>query len=57
MYAVVGVRIARLESENRSVWRRVQLHHGLHRKGPIDEVRRLVVDVFHVYYHSLIVGI
>lgn len=57
MYAVIGVRIARLECENRRVRRRVQLHHGLHRKGPIDEVRRLVVNVFHVYDHSLIVGV
>jgi len=57
MYTVIGVRVSRLKCENRRVWRSVQLHYGLHWKRTIDEIRRLVVDIFDVYNHSLIVRV
>lgn len=54
---VIGVGVARLQSEHRGVGRRVQLDHGLHGKRTIDEVGRLVVDVLDVDDDALVIGI
>lgn len=54
---MVGVGVPRLEGEDGRVGGCVQLHHGLHREGAVYEVRRLVVDVAHVDYDSLVVGV
>ena len=54
---VVGVGVLGLESEHRCVWRRIELDYGLHRQGPVDEVRGLVIDVLHFDDDTLIVGI
>lgn len=54
---VVGVRVAGLQSEDGRVGRGVELDHSLHGQGPIDEVRRFVVDIFHLHDHALIVRI
>ena len=54
---VVSVRVLGLESEHRGVGRRVKLDHGLHRQGPVDEVRGLVIDVLHLDDHSLVVSV
>ena len=54
---VVSVGVLGLESEHRGVGRRVKLDHGLHRQGPVDEVRGLVIDVLHLDDHSLVVSV
>ena len=54
---VVGVRVLGLQGEHGRVGRGVQLHHGLHGQRSVDEIRRLVVDVFHFDDDSLVVGI
>lgn len=57
MNVVVRVRISGLEGKDGRVGRSVELDDGLHRKRPVDEVRRLVVDIFHLDDDSLIVRI
>lgn len=57
MNIVVGVGVPRLQGENRGVGGCVQLHHGLHGQGAVDEVGRFVVDIPHVDDHPLVVGI
>ena len=54
---VVGVGVLGLQGEYGGVGRSVQLHHGLHGQRSVDEVRRLVVDVFHFDDHTLVVRI
>ena len=54
---VVGVRVLGLQGEHRGVGGSVELHHGLHGQRPVDEVRRLVVDVLHFDDDSLVVGV
>ena len=54
---VVGVWILGLEGEDPGVGGRVQLDDGLHRQGPVDEVRRLVVHVLHLHDDALVVGV
>ena len=54
---VVGVRVLGLQREHRRVGRRVQLDHGLHRQRPVDEVRRLVVDVLDLDDDALVVRV
>ena len=54
---VVGVGVLGLQGEHGGVGRSVQLHHGLHGQRSVDEVRRLVVDVFHFDDHTLVVRI
>lgn len=57
MEVVVGVGVLGLEGEHRGVGRRVELDHGLHRQRPVDEVRRLVIDVLHLDDHPLVVRV
>ena len=57
MKVVIGVRIFSLKGEDSRVRRRVQLDDGLHRQRPVDEVGRLIVDVFHLHYNALVVGV
>ena len=54
---VICVRVLGLEGEHWGVGRRVELDHGLHRQGPVDEVRRLVIDVLHLDDHPLVVSV
>ena len=54
---VIGVWVLGLESEHRGVGGSVELDHGLHGQGPVDEVGRLVVDVLHLDDHTLVVRI
>ena len=54
---VGGVGVLGLQGEHGGVGRSVQLHHGLHGQRSVDEVRRLVVDVFHFDDHTLVVRI
>lgn len=57
VYIMVGVRIPRLESEDRSVGCRVELDHGLHGERSVDEVRWLIVHVLYVYDDALVVSV
>ena len=57
MEVVVGVRVLGLQGEHGGVRRGVQLHHGLHGQRSVDEIRRLVVDVFHFDDDTLVVGV
>ena len=57
MEVMVGVRVLGLQGEHGRVGGSVQLHHGLHGQRPVDEVRRLVVDVLHFDDDSLVVGV
>ena len=57
MKVVISVGILGLESEDRGVGGSVELDHGLHGQGPVDEVGRLVIDVLHLDDHSLVVRI
>lgn len=57
MDIVVGVGIPGLEGEHVSVRRCVQLNDSLHRQGPVNEIRRLVVHILHIDDDALIVGI
>ena len=57
MEVVVGVRVLGLQGEHGGVGGSVQLHHGLHGQRSVDEIRRLVVDVFHFYDDTLVVGV
>ena len=57
MEVVVGVRVLGLQGEHGGVGGSVQLHHGLHGQRSVDEIRRLVVDVFHFDDDSLVVGV
>lgn len=57
MYVVVCVGISRLQLEDWSAGRGVQLHHRLHGQGPVDEVGRLVIHVLQVHDHPLPLGI
>ena len=57
MEVVVGIGVLGLEGEHRGVGRRVELDHGLHRQRPVDEVRRLVIDVLHLDDHPLVVSV
>ena len=54
---VICVWVLGLEGEHWCVGRRVELDHGLHRQGPVDEVRGLVIDVLHLDDHSLVVSV
>jgi hypothetical protein len=54
---VIGVWIASLQCENWCVWRSVQLDHGLHGQGSVDEVGWLIVHIFHMDYDPLIVSV
>ena len=57
MEVVVSVRVLSLEGEHGGVWGSVELDHGLHGQGPVDEVGRLVVDVLHLDDHPLVVSV
>ena len=57
MEVMVGVRVLGLQGEHGRVGGSVQLDHGLHGQRPVDEVRRLVVDVFHFDDDPLVVGV
>ena len=54
---VVSVRVLGLQGEHGGVGRGVQLHHGLHGQRSVDEIRRLVVDVFDFDDDTLVVRI
>ena len=54
---VVRVGIASLEGEDGRVWRCIELDDGLHGQWPVDEVRRLVIDILHLNNHALIVRV
>ena len=54
---VVSVGILGLEREHPCIWGSVELDHSLHRQRPVDEVGRLIVDVFDADDHSLVVRI
>ena len=54
---VVSVRIPGLQGEDGRVGRCVELDDGLHRQRPVDEVRRFIVDVFHLDNDALVVRI
>ena len=57
MEVVVCVRVLGLEREHGGVGRGVELDHGLHGQGPVDEVGRLVIDVLHLDDHPLVVSV
>ena len=57
MDVVVCVGIASLEREDGRVWRCIELDNGLHGQWPVDEVRRLVIDILHLNNHALIVRV
>ena len=54
---VIGVGVLGLHGEHGGVGRSVQLHHGLHGQRSVDEIGRLVVDVFHFDDDALVVSI
>lgn len=54
---VVRVGIASLQGEDGRVWRCIELDDGLHGQWPVDEVRRLVIDILHLNNHALIVRV
>ena len=57
MNVVVRIGIASLQGEDGRVGRSVELDDGLHGQRPIDEIRRLVVDILDLDNHALIVRI
>ena len=57
MEVMVGVRVLGLQGEHGGVGGSVELHHGLHGQRSVDEIRRLVVDVFHFDDDALVVSI
>jgi hypothetical protein len=54
---VIRIGIASLEREDGRVWRSVELDDSLHGQWPVDEIRRLIIDIFHLNDHTLVVGI
>lgn len=57
MDVMVRVGIASLQGEDGRVWRCIELDDGLHGQWPVDEVRRLVIDILHLNNHALIVRV
>lgn len=57
MNIVVGVRVPRLQGEDRCVRWRIELYHGLHWQRSVDEIGRFVVDIPDVDDDALVVGV
>jgi len=54
---VIRIGIASLEREDGRVGWSVELDDSLHGQWPVDEIRRFIVDIFHLNDHTLVVGI
>lgn len=57
MDVMVGVGIASLQGKDGRIRWGIELDDGLHGQRPVDEVRRLVVDILDLDNHALIVRV
>ena len=57
MEVVIGVGVLCLQGEHGGGRGCVEVDHGLHGEGPVDEVGRLVVHVLHPDDHALVVRV
>lgn len=54
---VVRVGVTSLQREDGRVLRCIKLDDGLHGQRPVNEVRRLIIDILHLHNHALIVRV